>query len=394
MSNNINYISIFKNAPLGMTLVSNTGEILDANDKMLEILGSPGLDKTKQVNMLTFPAIIESGIAEHYKKCFNEGIVVDFEAEYTTKWGKSTFLRSILTPTFNDKKEVTGCITIIEDVLVRKQIERALLESEEKFAKSFREAPVLITLSKIDDGTYIDVNEKFIELSGFNREEVIGKTSVELGWVSPEDRSRIFNGLKLNGYVKEMEIELFTKNKKKLQCLYNGEIIRVDNQELILSIALDITELKQSEKKFSTIFQFSPIAVAITRISDGLFIEVNKSWEILTGYSKEEIIGKTIYDIQLYPKTETRDELVAELRKNKKLDNVKITLQTKGNGILFGLFSTVSISINGEDCWITGFINLTEQTLLEKAIKDFRKTVLTSARDSLIKSLKNNKLVN
>ena len=131
----------------------------------------------------------------------------------------------------------------------REKAEEALCKSEEKFSKAFHHAPLLMTLSKIEDGTYVDVNERFVQVSGFSREEIIGKTSVELGWISMEDRNRLVEVLKAHGRVDGMELTLFTKEKKQVHCLYNGEMIVVDNLPRLLSIAQDITEHKQLEEK-------------------------------------------------------------------------------------------------------------------------------------------------
>ena len=127
------YRIIFREAPVGMMSVSKSGEIIEANRRILEILGSPGLEYTRKINMITSPRMIEAGIAEHYRRCVTEGIQADFETQYTTKWGKKTYLRSVVTPRFNDEGDVVGCLTVIEDVMQRKMAEDSLRESEQRY---------------------------------------------------------------------------------------------------------------------------------------------------------------------------------------------------------------------------------------------------------------------
>lgn len=74
--------------------------------------------------------------------------------------------------------------SIIHDITDREIAENALRESEEKFSKVFQFGPALMTLSKVDDGTYVEVNDKFCEASGFTRAECIGKKAVDFGWIS------------------------------------------------------------------------------------------------------------------------------------------------------------------------------------------------------------------
>ena len=77
------------------------------------------------------------------------------------------------------------------DIVERKRIQNSLGESNERFAVAFNNAPIMISISKLEDGTYLDVNQRFLDISGFSREEVIDKTSVELGWVSATDRNNL-----------------------------------------------------------------------------------------------------------------------------------------------------------------------------------------------------------
>jgi two-component system cell cycle sensor histidine kinase/response regulator CckA len=129
----------------------------------------------------------------------------------------------------------------------RRQAERALRESEEKFSKVFHYAPMMISVSQIEDGTYLDVNNKFCEVSGFTREEAIGNSSVGLKWVTPEDRDRIKKELEAHQKIRRVEFKRKAKNGKEVYCLYYGELVTIDNQVRLLSIALDITEQKRLE---------------------------------------------------------------------------------------------------------------------------------------------------
>ena len=151
--------------------------------------------------------------------------------------------------TFSDPQGgVLGLIGVILDITERKRAEEALRQSEEKFAKVFNYAPVLITLTSFDEGTFLDVNDKFCEVSGFSRVESIGKTSVDIGWASPEDRRRMIEELQTHGIVRGMDLKLLTKDKREIHCVYSGEFIQTKSGRLLLSIAHDITELRHTEE--------------------------------------------------------------------------------------------------------------------------------------------------
>jgi PAS domain S-box-containing protein len=195
--------------------------------------------------------------------------------------------------------------SIIYDITERELAEKALRESEDKFAKVFNYAPVLITLSNIDDGAYVDVNDKFCEVSGFTREASIGKTSVELGWISPKDRMLLIEELQANGSVRAMDLKLLTKDKREIQCIYNGELIQAQNGQMLLSIAHDITERKRMEILLKEINAFLdklidaiPLPI-FYKDTNGLFVGFNKSFEEFYGKTRQELIGKSVFDI--YP---------------------------------------------------------------------------------------------
>lgn len=131
-----------------------------------------------------------------------------------------------------------------EDLRVAQE---SLRESEDKFSRAFNQAPLLMTISDVTDGTYISVNQKFVEASGFTRDEAIGKTSVELGCILPEDRQRLIGNLRALGHVADMEVELFTRDKRQILCLCNAELIVVAGKQRVLSIIQDITQRKRME---------------------------------------------------------------------------------------------------------------------------------------------------
>ena len=79
----------------------------------------------------------------------------------------------------------------------------------------------MITLSNVDGGTYVEVNDKFCEVSGFSRTDCIGKTALDFGWISPEERKRLFDELQTHGRVRDMDVNALTKDKRELQLIYS-----------------------------------------------------------------------------------------------------------------------------------------------------------------------------
>lgn len=126
------------------------------------------------------------------------------------------------------------------DITECKLAEEALLASEEKCSVAFRHSPVMAGITTLEEDTFLEVNDKFLEVSGFSRQEALGRTSVELGWISTEDRQRMVQTLLSQGRVSGMEVTVYNRHGQPLECLYNCELITIGGQQRLLGLALDI----------------------------------------------------------------------------------------------------------------------------------------------------------
>gem|GEM_PF-6225334 len=140
------YRLMFSESPIGMMYVDKDGNIMEINQKMLDILGSPGAEATRAINMLTYPPLVKSGLSQHYHDCLKSGKLVDAETQYRTKWGKQTFLRSVIKPHLDENGEIIGSFTVIEDVALRRQAEDALRKSETRYRTLFQSLKDLINM--------------------------------------------------------------------------------------------------------------------------------------------------------------------------------------------------------------------------------------------------------
>ena len=124
------YRLLYEYAPIGILLVSRSGQILEVNPAAIQILGSPSAEATKGINILTFPLLIQAGISAAFRQCVEMGQVVFDEYPYVTKWGKSICQELRFVPIFDDHDRVNLVHAIIEDVTERKRMEEELQKAQ------------------------------------------------------------------------------------------------------------------------------------------------------------------------------------------------------------------------------------------------------------------------
>ena len=203
------------------------------------------------------------------------------------------------------------------DITARKQAERALRESEEKFARVFQFAPVWIAVTDLTDGTYLDVNDEALRATGFSRAEVLGRTALDFAWITPADRLRIGQALETHGRIVSMEMAFRAKDGRTLHGWVNGETIVLGGHACLLTITTDITARKQaeaalaaSEANYRRLFEgmldgfalHEILCDAAGRPVDYRFLSVNPAFERLTGLRAADIVGRTVRDV--LPQTE------------------------------------------------------------------------------------------
>jgi len=187
---------------------------------------------------------------------------------------------------------------ISKDITEQKHAEEALHRSEEMFSKAFRLSPESITLTSLKEGRYIDVNESFLHVIGYSRDEVIGRTATELNiWVDPNDRARFIQGLKEQGSIRNLELRMRTKSGGVGTVLMSSEIITINGEPCALTVTTNITDrkrtedtLRENEQSLKSIIQGLSIAAFVID-SNHRVLYWNKALEQLSNIRAEEIIG-------------------------------------------------------------------------------------------------------
>jgi PAS domain S-box-containing protein len=154
-------------------------------------------------------------------------------------------------PLHDDSGNVTHYVAIQRDITERKRTEQALRESEAKFSKIFESSPMAMALSTVDEGRYLDVNREFLRILQRTREEVIGRTSVELNvWPDAAKRATHIAPFKEQGTLRNVELTIRGQSGQITQILWSAETVQIAGESCLLSSLLDVTEQRKLEEQY------------------------------------------------------------------------------------------------------------------------------------------------
>jgi PAS domain S-box-containing protein len=313
-------------------------------------------------------------------RVFENGEPVQIEFKMPGKESERVLDCKIVPEIVEDGK-VKTVVAISRDITERKKAELLVSQSEQLFSKAFHSGPMLMAISTIENGTYLEVNNTFVQATGYSREETLGKKSVDLGLISPADRNQLKSLLDRDGRISGLRLSLRKKSGEPMKCLYFGEIIEVDGMRRLLSIAQDITESKRNEQKFRSLLQ-NTIDWVWQVDTEGRYTYIGSNIEQILGYKAEELIGHTPFD---FMEEEERERVLSiftgTLAKMDKIIGLEDTLIHKaGYPVIFETNATPLFTEKGDfEGYFGTCRDITERKKIEKELQN----VINSISDGM-----------
>ena len=270
------------------------------NPAALQILGSPSVEETKKINLLTFQPLIKSGISAALKSCIEKGRASFGEYPYTSKWEKTiyTYLRYV--PILDDHNQVTLVHIIMEDITERKRAEKQI----NLLAHTVKCIGECVSITDMDD-TILFVNDAFLTTYGYAEHEILGKNVNILHSPNnpPNLAAAIYNAARDDGWHGELLNR--AKDGREFFASLSTSIVRDDKgcAVALVGVASDVSERKQaeqalqkSEEKFRRVIETALEGVWFLD-SEFRTTEVNDAVVRMLGYAPEELIGKPFIDL-------------------------------------------------------------------------------------------------
>lgn len=167
--------------------------------------------------------------------------------QYTDRKPNKMVVQSTNSFLKNDEGLPTGYLGVNKDVTEFKKVQESLRISEEKFNKAFMLSPTGLVLTKVSTSEYIEVNESFLRITGYDRDEIIGHSALIVNVIDKVERNKILEEFQKDGSVKNREVSFTKKNGEKGVLLFSTEIIEINHEQCTLTIIYDISKRKAIE---------------------------------------------------------------------------------------------------------------------------------------------------
>ncbi|QBM75178.1 helix-turn-helix transcriptional regulator [Sphingomonas sp. AAP5] len=248
-------------------------------------------------------------------------------------------------------------------------------DAEDRFEAMFQANPAPAIIVRVSDQRYVRVNQGFLDLGGYHRGDIVGRSLFELDLLANVDRrDHVKDCVAAGKVIPQLEAELPLADGSTKLVILAGQPIEVENDPCLLFTFADLEPrrraeraLETSEQHFATVFDMAPVAMVVTKGDDYRIINVNDAFRRLTGYSGHDAIGKVADDLQLWNDAAQREGLEAEIVSRSGFRGHDVRVIGKDGEPVDCIVSAERISVRSDECvlWLYQDISARRRSELE-----------------------------
>ena len=263
----------------------------------------------------------------------------------------------------DDSNEPDYLVLIIKDETDR-------FEAEERFESTFNANPAPAIIARLSDQCFVRVNQGFLDMTGYDRNDLMGKSIREIDVLAEAERRDLaLERLREGKTIPQMESLSFQLPKGAHKfVIIAGEPIEIADEKCILFTFADLdprknaeTALRQSEERFEKSFRLSPVAAAICQLTGLKLIDVNEAFKTLIGHGEEEIVGRTPSELRLWADKAAQRQLEQAMERTGSIRNLDLQLRAKDDTVIDCLVSADIVTIHDERCVLCVMQDITER---------------------------------
>ena len=368
---NDKFSKIFQHSSDSISLTElSTGKLFEVNGGFEKMFG---YSREEVLGRTTFELNLwsnQNDRTEIINQLKQKGQVRNFEAIGSKKDG--TQITALISGEILTHNNIQFILFTIKDITEQKIFEESLKASEEKY-KMLLEFASDAFFQGDGEGNFITVNDQAVNLTGYQKDELLKMNMKNIFTKDVLDNNplrydRLMNGetIKNERYIIKKDGSLISvemTSKRMPDGTYQSFFRDITNRKIIER------ELKDSEEKFRKAFITSPDSININRLSDGRYVSINSGFTKVTGYTEEEVIGKTSAEIQIWADVSYRNVLVEKLKSSNLVENFEAKFRIKDGRLFDGLMSAAVIELNSEPHIISITRDISDRKKADELIK-------------------------
>lgn len=322
-------------------------------------------------------------------ECFSDVVVEVFRADDESASWVHRVRSLVLT---NGRGEPDLLVLVVHDV-------SDWASAEQRFERTFNANPAPALICRLSDQRYVKVNQGFLEMTGYVKEDVIGRSVYQLDVFEHADRRDLaVERLGEGGTIPQMEAELRLPDGGHKPVVVAGQPMEIGDEACMLFTFMDLeprrkaeSTLRQSEERFQKAFRMLPVPSAVLRADDLVLLDINDAFTTVTGYTGEEVVGRAGDDTGIWL-DDVRGSIAQRLAAEGSVRNAEFVIGRKDGEPIQALVSAEAVVINGQDCVLLAWLDISERKRSEMELVSAIETVMQDASwfsRSLIEKLAN-----
>ncbi len=269
-----------------------------------------------------------------------------------------------------DPKGQLDCLVLV----LNDETER--FNAEERFEQAFSANPAPAIIARLSDMRYVKVNHGFLEMTGYLQEDLIGRSVHEIDVLrGAEKRDLAIKRLHAGATIPQMEGCFSLPDGQEKTVLLGGQPILIGDEACMLFTFADLhlrkqaeDALRQSEERFATAFRMAPGPMAIMALDGLRILDVNDAFTAATGWRREEVVGRSESELEIWGAGELREQLEGQIKKTGHVRSMDVQLRTKSGEVGTYLLSAETVTIHHQRCVLTVMQDITERKQTETAL--------------------------